>query len=238
VAVSAVDEVVVDLVGDDEEVALHRDTSEGLELLPRPNAAGGIVGAAEDEHPARGVDLRAQVVEVHRVAPAVEPERITDDATAVVLDGVIERVIDGRLDDHSVAWLGEGADTVVEGGNDARGQCHPGLLDLPAVAAFEPVDRGLPERRRDEGIAVDAVRGPAADSLDDGRRGLEVHVGHPHRDGVLDLEDLTGIDPLQRFGVRPVDDLVEIVFQIRNLPFLAMILPLAVIVTLSTRASK
>ena len=48
VAVAAEDEVVVDLVGDDEQVALDGDAAEGLELLrgPRPGRpdCGGCRG--------------------------------------------------------------------------------------------------------------------------------------------------------------------------------------------------
>ena len=41
-------EIVVDLVGDDDEVALDGDPPQGLELLPRPDAPDRVVGAAED----------------------------------------------------------------------------------------------------------------------------------------------------------------------------------------------
>ncbi len=146
VTVAAKDEVVMDLVGDDEKVPLDGDPAEGLELLPRPHAADGVVRAAEDEHPARGVDLRPQVVEVHRVAAAVEEERVADDAAAVVLDGVIEGMINGRLDDDRVVRLGEGADRVVQGRDDARAS-WPSTPSGPPSRGASRASRWRPRRR-------------------------------------------------------------------------------------------
>ena len=199
----------MDLVADDEEVALDGDPAEGLELRSRPDAPRRIVGAAEDEQPSRSVDPGPQVVEVHRVAPAVEAEGVADDPAAVVLDGVIEGVIDGRLDDDRVAGAGEGPDDIVQGRHDPGGHGDPVLLDRPAVSPTHPADGGLEERGRREGVSEDAVFDPPPQGFDHGRRGLEVHVGHPQGDGVLDAEDPAGVDPLHGLGPRPVDDLIE-----------------------------
>ena len=174
-----------------------------------PDPADGVVGGAEDEQPAGGVDLRPQVVEVHRVAPAVEPERIADHAAAVVLDGVIEGMIDGRLEDDRVTRLGEGPDDEVQGRHQARRHGQPARFDGPAVPPAQPARRGLEERRRGLRVAEDAVRDPPREGLDDGGRGLEVHVGDPHRDGVRDAQVPAGVDPLHGLGPRPVDDLVK-----------------------------
>ena len=74
-----VNEVVVDLIGNHEKIALHRDTAERLELFLSPDAADGVVGAAKDEHPPRGIDFGPQVIEVHGIAVTVEPERVPHD---------------------------------------------------------------------------------------------------------------------------------------------------------------
>ena len=110
---AAEDEIVVDLVGEDDEIVPPGDRAEALELLARPDAPHRVVGTAEDHHPDVPVDPPFEVVEVHDVAAPVEAERVPDDAAAVSLHGGIERVVDRRLDDDALARLAEGADGVI-----------------------------------------------------------------------------------------------------------------------------
>ena len=58
---------------------------------------------------------------------------------------------------------------------------------MPGVSAGKPVDYGLVIGLGHLGVAEHAVLGAPCHGIDDGLGHAEVHVGHPHRDGVLGL---------------------------------------------------
>jgi hypothetical protein len=81
-AVSAEDQVAMDFVGDDDQVAGQADFGQSPQLFLRPNPADGIVRTANDDHFRPVVDLPDKIVEIHAPSPAFETKGISDQAPA------------------------------------------------------------------------------------------------------------------------------------------------------------
>ena len=121
-------------------------------------------------------------------------------------------VLDQGREDHVIAVVGEGtgeADVgggvqqhvVTLGAEHVQGADHAAqnavfiadVLPLQAgdpVAGLVPLDNGVEVLLGGLEIAEGRMLGPLDDGLGDGRAGREVHVGHPHRDGVQAILDL------------------------------------------------
>src|SRR5262249_36591898 len=103
---AVVDDVLVDLVGDGEQVVAEGQIGDLLQLRRREDLAGGVVGAVEDDGPrARGDRLPQPIrVEGERGRLEGDPDGLgarDDAARAVVL-------VEGLEDDHLVARIEEG----------------------------------------------------------------------------------------------------------------------------------
>ena len=210
--VAGIGEITVDLIDDDVHIVAAADRAVLGELFPRPHAARRILGRAED---AQGDivlhDLPLDVVEVvHAVFLAPADEGALDEAASVIADDRFEPVIDRRLDQDGVIRLREGPHGHIEGRYDARRLDEPFFFHVPPEMGEEPLmDR--PEIIVCHiGIAHDAVIEASAERVRHARRGLEVHVGDPERDGVPRSSFRVGEVVLQGHGVFPVDDRIEI----------------------------
>ena len=189
--------------------------AEGAELPLRPHATHGVVGVAEQEERGSGLlDHPLERRNVKSVAATLVRERRAGDDATVVLDDLLERVVDRRLDDDGLPRLGEGAHGGREREDDARGQDAGGGVGPPPLVPFDPV------ARRDEvgviglGVAKDAVPAALLERLDGLGGNAEVHVGDPHGQKVGGLAAALGAVVLERAGAMTVDDLVEVVARI------------------------
>ena len=156
--------------------------------------------------------LFAQRIEIHRVAALGLDELRIENAPVIGQDDPAEGVVGRRKDDHFVARRGHRLQDQAEPGDDAGRRAHPVGVDLQAVAPRHPVcERGRPGA----GVGVIAV-GSALDLGGErrrhARRGGEIHVRDPHRDGVrrLDAGELRDVVPLRRMRVAALDDAVEV----------------------------
>jgi hypothetical protein len=81
-----VDEVLVDLVGDDPPVALERERGERLELVAAERAAGRVVRIAEQEDPRARVGLASQAARDRIADRARQRERILVEPAPLLRD--------------------------------------------------------------------------------------------------------------------------------------------------------
>lgn len=108
-----------------------------------------------------------------------------DDVVAVVDEGTGEADVGRRVHEDVVAFGAEdvqGADNAAEDAVLIADGFRRQALD--AVARALPVDDGVKVRVARHEVAKDRMLDTADDRFLDRRHGGEVHIGHPHRDGV------------------------------------------------------
>ncbi len=112
--------------------------------------------------------------------PSTLLQRIERRFAPVVPNRRIETIIDGRLDNHTVARVSQGLDDGRNGRHDTRRIDDPLRFDMPIVAPLEPPDNrpiiGLGDFR----IAINTLLGPPDNGIDNSRSRPEIHVGNPH----------------------------------------------------------
>jgi hypothetical protein len=183
VLVSGVDQVGVDLVGDDDQVVPERELGQPLELGAAEGATRRVVRVAEQEEPGARVDRAFEPVEVDLEAIGAGHERVLDQASARGAQCPEEGRVDRRLNDGAFPLLG------VRDQRDEHALYHVGhhvdlaRLQVPAEAllhALAEQRRQTVRRRVDRVAEVPAPQHQAQLALDRLGRG-EVHVGHPRR---------------------------------------------------------
>ena len=211
VPVAGKDQIVVDLVGEQDQIVPAGEIGHLLELLPAPDPPARIVRRTEDEHLFRSCHLRIPAIDIEPVAPGIVHHLAFHNAPTGGADGAGEGVIDRGEQHHPVARLGEGRKAQPGAVDQPVGGEDVGRVHLPCVAVFHP-----PADRRAVGGIV-AVIAPDAFSIVAQRLahaigGAEIHVGHPHgnavigRDAVIFLHHL----PFRRMGAAPLSELIEI----------------------------
>ena len=181
------DDVRPDLVRDDVDVILFVQFHRLFQLPPLPDAAAGVVGAAQDG----GMDVLfgQMLLHVGVVHPPdvgfVLHQRGVDDVITVVGQAVGEADVGGAVHQHLIA---PGADAVQRADDAAQNAVlvADGLGGQAgdAVAHRLPADDGVIIFGRRVEVAEGRVLHPLDDGLLDGGQTDEVHVRHPHGDGV------------------------------------------------------
>jgi len=121
VALALVEQIAVDFVGDDREVALEADLRHARELGPREHAPGPDCAGCRQEGAGAGVDGAAERVEVHRVAPVAVAGQGDLVAGELVIAGDRRMGgLDRHLHQEPVARLRERAAGHVEAGDHPR----------------------------------------------------------------------------------------------------------------------
>ena len=184
------DDVGPDLVRDDIDVVLFEQLHGLFQLPALPHTAAGIVGAAQN----RGMDVFLGQVLFHvgKVHPPhavlVLHQRGVDDIVAVVFQAAGKADVSGAVHQHLVA---PGADAVQ--GADHAAQHAVLIADVllfqsgHAVAPGLPLDDGVVVLVAGVKVAECRVLDAGNDLLLDGGHHREVHVRHPHGDGVKAL---------------------------------------------------
>ena len=182
-----VHEIGVDLVGHDVEVVGVGQLHDPRQDLGAGHPAGGVVGVAPQQHPGAGLPpyQRLQVVGVEGPAPvgvvAHEPLELRAPGRGTDLQ---EDVVDRRGQDHALARSGQGGD----GRGDALEHVHTGVYEAgvgaPAVARPCPVGERLAHILLEVVVAEVSVVDGGLHGVGDSRRGTEVVLGHPRRQGL------------------------------------------------------
>jgi hypothetical protein len=184
---AGMEQILMDLVGHHDPVALDRERRERLELFAAERASTRIVRIAQQQHARARVGAAAQLLEIDRIAALAQRERILVEAPALLLHAAEERRIDRRLHDDAVAGLGELVHRDVHPLHDVGQHLDARGIDGPAVQALHALRGELGDRRRCGMDRIADVRSldrepqHAADRL----RDREVHVGDPQRQHVV-----------------------------------------------------
>ena len=178
VFVSGLDQIVVDLVGHHHDAVLVADLAHPAQLLLRPDAAGRILGGAEEEQLGL-LGLLTEVVEIHGiVALLVRHQAVFQHLAAGVYGSAGEVMVVGGLDQDAVAGLGKGPDGVIEGGNHLLEGDDTVGLNVPIVTGFHPLAAGLPKAVGQAVVAQHAEVRLGFDCVNNAGGGAELHVGH------------------------------------------------------------
>ena len=181
------DQVGPDLVGDDEDVILPEQLHGLLQLPFFPDPAAGIVGGAENGCVDLVVDdllFHVRKVHAHDVI-FVGLQKAVDQMIAVILQRLGKADVGRSMDQHVVSPGAEYIEGADDPAQDAVGVADVLLLKaLHAVALLLPADDGLIVFLPGIEVAVGRMLHTACDGLRDGGGGGEIHVGHPHGDGV------------------------------------------------------
>ena len=208
-----VEQVAVDLVRDDRQVALEADLGHARELVSREDTTHRVVRIAEQERARAGVDGGAERVQIRGVAAvAIAGERDVVARQLVIARRAEDRGIDRHLHEEPVARPGERAAGHVEAGDHARDHDDRLGRHRPAVALLQTVHEDLGELRLLEAVAVHAVLDPLAQRADHRLRRGEVHVRDPEREHVGGI-----LPPLVAGGGAALDDAVEVVGHVGHL---------------------
>ena len=132
------DQIVVDFVGDDEDVVLLAESIQLLQFLSCPHTAAGVVGGAQQHSPGLGGDCFFHGIPVHGVIAVLVMEGHIQQHTAFIGGGAKEGAVHRRAHQHFVAGLGDGVDCHMQSGDDAGSEGNPLFLDLIVVAALHP----------------------------------------------------------------------------------------------------
>ena len=106
VVMAGEDQIAVNFISNDENIVLQTDVAHPLQLLPRVDAAHGVMRIAEDKGPAHGVGgLALEIRKVDLIPPIPQDQRTADDLPLLCADGISEGVIDRLLNEHTVPLL-------------------------------------------------------------------------------------------------------------------------------------
>lgn len=104
-------DIAVDLVRNDPFVMLAAKFYHLTQFFRLPDAAHGIMRAAEDEpFVGRLTQLECEIIQIHRVAAVIFQQRISDDGAAIIADLIGKGIIDRRLDDDAITRLAQEID--------------------------------------------------------------------------------------------------------------------------------
>ena len=173
------DEVAMDLVGQDQEVAAFAFARDEAELRAGEDPAGRIVRIAQDEGAgagkrrpeAFGIDVETRCGRHHRQVDALE---------VPVFRRVEQGAVERRLHGNAVAGRQEGLQRHVHAGLDAGQEDQGRWLYGPAVPVAQRVHDGFAQAVRRVGITQHGLVEPPADGVEDRLGGGKVHVGDPH----------------------------------------------------------
>ncbi len=185
--VDAVDEAVVDLVGDDEEVVPVDDLGDGGHHLAAHHGAGGVRRVADEERLGAGRDALLQVIGVEGEAVLGTRRHLRVRATGEENTREIGDV--ARIGaQHLVALIDDGGERDVQRFADAGGRDDLGAgVVVDAVQALQVARDG--GAQLDEAIVGRVVGLAILDALDGGLanlvRGDEVRLAHAERDHAL-----------------------------------------------------
>ena len=190
-------QAAVDLVGEDDEIVLHRELGEPLDVLVRQDGSGRVVRRVEDEQPRARRDQRGDLLDVHpevvRLAQRGGDRRAAD----VARHRLVDREARVRVDDL-VAVVDQGEHGVEHDRLCARRDDHLLGRGLDPLPALHVGDDRLAQRRDAGGGRVvrrSLVQQRPRRGLGDVARRVEV--------GLADLQvDHVAAGRLERTGAR------------------------------------
>ncbi len=200
------------LVRDHHDVVFHGDIGQMTQRRSVPRDSDRVVGVGQNQHLAFVVQDAFQIVEIHFVSSARRPfQRIENHLAAVGLRHQTERMIDGRLNYDLVARPSESVDNHADSLYDSRDVAYVVALDVPAVMPSQPVGYAPPisvvfRRISEYGVVQTPLHGVYNEI-----GGLEIHIGHPHRQQIVATVVVFQSVVLHAMRAAPFSRFVEIV---------------------------
>ena len=196
VLVAGIGDVGPDLVADHEALVGLKDLHGLLQLPALPHPPGGVVGGAEDSQMnVVGLQLGVHILVVHAPdAVFILFQRAVHRGAAQIFHVGGEAHIGGAVKQNLVAGGGQGLHRAGDTAVDAVLVADVLPFQIPEAVAFGlPADDGVVIGVAGEEVAIEGVLGPLNHGGGDGRAGGEVHIRHPHGDGVEALLGSIGL---------------------------------------------
>ena len=208
-------DVLVHLIGQQQDVGVAGQCDQALHVLGRPQGSGGVVRGVDEDHPGFRGDRGIQTVPVHRKIDRVQ-RHVHADATGQI-DGRLVAVVAGVEHDHFIAGPDHGQHGIENRFGGAAGHRDFGLrAGAVAVTGQGLGGDGLAQGRNagHRGVLVFALPHGAAQGVHQkpgdrkvretlpqiDRLMLHGHLRHDREDGSADLRQLG----LQEHGGVPV----------------------------------
>ena len=211
-ALAGIDQIVVDFVGNEDQVVPPGEFRHRLQLCFRPDPPAGVVRRAEDEHALVARHGRIPALAVEDVPPlGVLRHRQLDQPAARGANFLGEGVIDRREQNDAIARRGVGVDTECGAVHEAVGIEDPVGLHRPAVPLGHPPANGGTIGAIVAEIAVDAMGVHRRNGIGHHLGRAKFHIRHPHRQTVLGGDAVEPFHhvPFDAMGTAAVDHFVE-----------------------------
>ena len=156
-----VDQISVNFVGDDKDIVFDANPAKFDQLISSPYAPHRVVWAAQYSHlDLRIFAFRFKIPEVHAIATILKDQNIGDHLGMVILNGSIEGVINGWLDEHLIPLRGECANQHIQSRDNSWGETDPLRVNFPAMSPLHPINHRLVESAGWCRVSIDPVFGP------------------------------------------------------------------------------
>ena len=204
-------QVGMDFVADKDDVVLQAQFGNLAQFVGRPATAQWIVRVADNHQLRTLFQFLFQIVVIHHKTVAFDAERVEYQLPSVFLHHLIERRIDGRLDQHLVAFFGKILHQKRQSRHDAGREADPFGGDVPVVPPLHPAYDGVVELLRVVKIPENRMLGAFPQRIHNKVRDTEVHIGNPHGEQIITAEELRCLVVLEATRSAPVNYFVKIV---------------------------
>src|SRR5262249_54821297 len=136
---AAVNEIAMDLVGNQEQIMPLAKSRQSANLIGRPKGAARIVRTAEKDSLCAGSQPFTERIEVHNVTALSLHKLCIENLPLIGKNNAAERVIGRRKDDNLIARLADGLKDEAQPGNDTRDRAYPPRLDAQAMPLCHPL---------------------------------------------------------------------------------------------------
>ena len=174
-------QVAPDLIAHHRDSPLRAEISQPQEIRAGKNRAGRVVGMAQPEELRAGRDGGGQPIPVDAPCGGIRHQWQADTPPAGQAGQREKRWVDRREREDLIVGLGQEPGRDRQPRHDAGRGDDRGRIDRPGMQRPQMVG----ERRGEVGGFVRVAKHPVVDAGSNGIeyhfRGLEIHVGHPHR---------------------------------------------------------
>ena len=181
------DKIRMDLITHDRNPIFQANVSKPCQLLRGPDSSDRIMRIAEEKQLNLILFyLTFKILKINMIFMILaEHQCIADDSSSVVLNHLRKRIVNRRLDQHSVSRLRICLHCHCQSKYHTRCLDQPWLLYLPVMVTLHPVSNNLKIRCLRFTVSEDSMSCTFSQCVLHIRGGLKIHIGHPEWKHIL-----------------------------------------------------